>query len=279
MPQNYSFFITMPKFLYFCATNTLYIIVKLTFLGTGTSLGVPIVGCPCSVCASTDVRDKRMRSSAMIEVDGKNIVIDTGPDFRTQLLNNHISRVDAILITHQHRDHLAGLDDIRTFNYMQRCAMPVYANYITVDSIKRDYYYCFGEPRYPGVPDIELHNVGDDPFDVLGLTVTPINVMHYKLPVLGFRIKNFTYITDASHIEECELDKIRGTKILVINALRKTSHLSHFSLPEALEVIEKVKPQNAYITHIGHEMGFHAETDASLPKGVHLAYDGLSIEF
>ena len=253
-------------------------IVKITFLGTGTSLGVPIVACPCAVCASTDSRDKRMRSSVFIEVDGKNIVIDTGPDFRTQLLNNNIKRVDAILITHQHRDHMAGLDDIRTFNYMQKCAMPVFANYLTVDSIRRDYYYCFGEPRYPGVPDIELHNVGDDPIDVLGITVTPINVLHYKLPVLGFRIKNFTYITDASHIENSELEKIKGSNVLVINALRKTEHLSHFSLPEALEVIEKVKPKRAFITHIGHEMGFHSETDASLPEGVHLAYDGLSIE-
>lgn len=253
--------------------------MKITFLGTGTSLGVPIVGCPCPVCQSADPKDKRFRSSVYVEVDGKNIVIDTGPDFRTQLLQNSIHRVDAILITHQHRDHLAGLDDIRTFNYMQQCAMPVFANYLTVDSIRRDYYYCFGEPRYPGVPDIELHNVGDDPFDVLGIEVTPINVLHYKLPVLGFRIKDLTYITDASRIEESELDKIRGSKVLVINALRKTEHLSHFSLPEALEVIEKVKPQRAFITHIGHEMGFHGETDADLPEGVHLAYDGLSVEF
>ena len=264
--------------MYFCAETTHYIIVKITFLGTGTSLGVPIVACPCPVCASTDSRDKRMRSSVFIETEDKNIIIDSGPDFRTQLLNNGIRRVDAVLITHQHRDHLAGLDDIRTFNYMQNCAMPVFANYLTVDSIRRDFYYCFGEPRYPGVPEIELHNVGSDPFDVLGIKVTPINVLHYKLPVLGFRINDFTYITDASHIDDSEIEKIYGSKILVINALRKTEHISHFSLPEALEVIAKVKPTQAYLTHIGHEMGFHAETDAALPEGVHLAYDGLSVE-
>ena len=253
--------------------------MEIIFLGTGTSLGVPIIGCKCKVCMSKNSRDKRLRSSVFVKTDNNvNIVIDTGTDFRTQILRENITRVDAVFITHPHRDHLAGLDDIRPFNYMYKKNMPVYGNENTCKHIKNEFFYSFAVPRYPGVPEIDLHQVGDEPFYVKGEKIVPINVLHYKMEVLGFRIGNFSYITDASYISDEELEKIKDSDVLVINALRKRDpHISHFILPQALEIIKKTSPKMAYLTHVSHAIGLYNDTEKNLPKNVHLAYDGLKI--
>lgn len=253
--------------------------MKITFLGTGTSLGVPIIGCNCKVCRSTDKKDKRFRSSVFIETEGKNFIIDTGPDFRIQCLSNGVERVDAVFITHIHRDHLSGLDDIRPFCYQQKAFIPVYGTKITCERILKDFAYCFGENRYPGVPDITLKEITTEPFEVQGVKVIPIPVMHGKMEVTAYRIHNFTYITDASFISEESIKKIAGTEYLVVNALRKEPHPSHFTLSEALALIEKIRPKHAYITHVGHGFGFYDEMQKTLPENVTLSYDGLKIEF
>lgn len=252
----------------------------ITFMGTGTSLGVPIIGCGCRTCQSADPRDKRTRSSLLLEQGGLSIMIDTGPDFRAQCLANNVSRVDAVLITHTHRDHLAGLDDIRPFCYKQYCAIPVYASAESCAQIRRSYDYCFAEPKYPGVPDISLRETTYlKPFKIGPAEIIPIPVMHGQMEISAFRIGDFTYITDANSISEESMRAIRGTRHLVINALSIHKHHSHFSLEEALDVVGEISPDDAYLTHIGHSLGPHSETSLSLPENVHLAYDSLRLEF
>jgi phosphoribosyl 1,2-cyclic phosphate phosphodiesterase len=213
-----------------------------------------------------------------IETEGKSFIIDTGPDFRQQILRAGIQRVDAVLYTHEHKDHTAGMDDIRGFNYAQKSSIPLYAQAPVIEQLKREFAYAFAEDKYPGVPEIEVHEIENRPFTIAGVSIIPILVKHYYLDVLGFRFGDFTYITDANFISDEELDKVRGSKVIVINALRKTTHISHFTLDEALEVIEKIKPEKAYITHISHMMGLHAEVEKELPAHVHLAFDGLTLE-
>jgi phosphoribosyl 1,2-cyclic phosphate phosphodiesterase len=252
--------------------------VHVRFLGTGTSQGIPMIACSCEVCRSTDPCDQRLRVSMHIETEGKSFIIDTGPDFRQQILRAGIQRVDAVLYTHEHKDHTAGMDDIRGFNYAQKSSIPLYAQAPVIEQLKREFAYAFAEDKYPGVPEIEVHEIENRPFTIAGVSIIPILVKHYYLDVLGFRFGDFTYITDANFISDEELDKVRGSKVIVINALRKTTHISHFTLDEALEVIEKIKPEKAYITHISHMMGLHAEVEKELPAHVHLAFDGLTLE-
>ena len=251
--------------------------MKLTFLGTGTSQGVPVIACHCRVCRSGDIRDSRLRTSALLTVDDRNILFDIGPDFRQQMLREKVEHIDAILITHAHRDHVAGLDDIRSFNYVQHRKMEVYLNAEARHAIERDYHYIFEPHQYPGLPEANLHTV-EGPFTVGDIPVMPIKAMHKDLPVLGFRIGELAYITDANYIAPEEMAKLQGVKVLVINALRKEKHFSHYCLSEALEIIGKVAPERAFLTHMSHEMGLHAEISAELPAGVQLAYDGLTIE-
>ena len=250
--------------------------MRLTFLGTGTSQGVPVIACGCAVCQSQDKRDRHLRTSALVETDeGKNILIDIGPDFREQMLREKVSHLDSILITHAHRDHVGGLDDIRSFNYVQHCKMEIFCNREARTAIERDYHYIFAYHEFPGLPEANLHELsGDEPFEAAGVEVMPVKAMHKDLPILGYRIGKLGYITDANHIEPRELDKLRGVDVLVVNALRKTKHFSHFCLEEALEVIKDVKPNRAYITHVSHEMGLYAEVNGELPEGVQIACDG-----
>jgi phosphoribosyl 1,2-cyclic phosphate phosphodiesterase len=252
--------------------------VHVRFLGTGTSQGIPMIACSCEVCRSIDPCDQRLRVSMHIETEGKSFIIDTGPDFRQQILRAGIQRVDAVLYTHEHKDHTAGMDDIRGFNYAQKSSIPLYAQAPVIEQLKREFAYAFAEDKYPGVPEIEVHEIENRPFTIAGVSIIPILVKHYYLDVLGFRFGDFTYITDANFISDEELDKVRGSKVIVINALRKTTHISHFTLDEALEVIEKIKPEKAYITHISHMMGLHAEVEKELPAHVHLAFDGLTLQ-
>ena len=251
--------------------------MKVTFLGTGTSQGVPVIGCTCEVCTSVDFRDKRLRASLHLEVDGKSIIIDSGPDFRQQVLTNRISRLDALVFTHEHKDHTAGMDDVRSFNFLQQRAMPVYAHARVIESLKREFAYVFAEKKYPGVPQIEIQEINLEPFSVLGIPFQPIEVLHYKLPVLGFRVYDFTYITDAKTIADSEKEKIRGSKVLVLDALQKQSHLSHLTLEEALDLVEEFQPEQTYLIHMSHRMGLHRDVLKELPPNVSLAYDGLTL--
>lgn len=252
--------------------------MKVTFLGTGTSQGVPVIGCSCNVCTSIDYHDKRLRSSILIEHLGLSILIDTGPDFRQQMLRERVKKLDAVLFTHAHKDHTAGLDDIRSFNFLQKKDMPVYAELDVINQLKREYSYIFSEHKYPGIPQVELNEINTEPFVVETTSIIPIRVMHYKLPVLGFRIGDFTYITDANQIPEASKAKIKGSKVIVLNALQKTEHISHFTLDEALIQMEEFKPELGYLTHISHKLGSHAEVSHELPENVQLAWDGLQIE-
>lgn len=252
--------------------------MKVTFLGTGTSQGVPVISCSCHVCRSVDFRDKRLRTSIHLQIDDKSLVIDTGPDFRQQMIREDIKQLDAVLFTHEHKDHTAGLDDIRPFNFRQRRDMPIYGRQQVIDQIKIEFAYAFGEKRYPGVPQILANTIINRPFDIDGIHIEPIEVFHYKLPVFGFRINNFTYITDASYISPEEMEKIKGTDVLVLNALQREDHISHFTLGEALDIIRELKPRKAYLLHISHRLGLHSEITKELPAGVELAYDGLKIE-
>lgn len=252
--------------------------MKITFLGTGTSQGVPIIACPCTVCQSTNSKDKRLRSSVMIEIDGKNFVIDTGPDFRQQMLRENVKNMDAVIFTHEHKDHTAGFDDIRAFNFILKRKMDVYASERVQAAIKREFAYIFSDFKYPGIPEINLHTISNTPFNIEGTEFIPIEVMHYKLPVFGFRIKDFTYITDANYISEEEKEKIKGSKILVLNALRREEHISHFTFKEAIDLVNELKPEMAYFTHISHQLGLHNEVEKELPPHIKLAYDGLKIE-
>jgi len=253
--------------------------MKITFLGSGTSQGVPIIACSCDVCNSLNPKDKRLRSSVLIQLADKNIVVDTGPDFRQQMLNCKIKHLDAILFTHAHRDHLAGLDDIRGFNYIMKQAIDVYCEDIVEAAIKKEFFYAFTEPKYPGVPEMNLHTITSQPFSLFNTQIEPIRVFHYKLPVLGFKINNFVYITDANRIEEQEIEKIKGCDVLVLNALRREHHISHFTLQEAIDMSKRIGAKQTYFTHISHQLGFHDEVENELPNNIHLAYDGQEIEF
>ena len=251
--------------------------MKVTFLGTGTSQGVPVIGCDCPVCSSLDFRDKRTRSAIHIELNGKSFVIDTGPDFRTQMLREKIKQLDAVIFTHEHKDHTAGLDDIRPYNFSQKKDMPIYGTKKVLAQIKKEFSYIFEEVKYPGVPSVISHEISNMPFIAEGVSIIPIEVLHYRLPVLGFRFNDFTYITDAKQIEKKELEKIKGSKILVLNALQKKHHISHFTLEEAIQMVNIIQPEMAYFTHISHKLGTHGEIESTLPSHIRLAYDGLKI--
>lgn len=252
--------------------------IRFTFLGTGTSQGIPVITCHCDVCASLDSRDKRTRTSLLIQSATTSVVIDTGPDFRQQMLREKVQDLDAVVFTHGHKDHVAGLDDIRPFNYLLNKTIDVYAEDAVQEILKNEFSYAFKPQDYPGVPQIALKSMGEKPFDIGDIHFIPVRVMHKQLPVLGFRINDFTYITDANFIAASELEKIRGTKTLVLNALRREKHFSHFNLQEALDIVSGIKPQQAYFTHLSHHLGAHAEVESELPEGISLAFDGLSVE-
>ncbi|MCU0355263.1 MAG: MBL fold metallo-hydrolase [Cytophagales bacterium] len=252
--------------------------MRVTLLGTGTSQGVPVIGCNCEVCRSVDFRDKRLRTSVHVQVGDVSMVVDTGPDFRQQMLRERINTLHAVLFTHEHKDHTAGLDDIRAYNFRQNHVMPVYARRPVLDILQRDYAYAFAEFKYPGIPQMQLHEIDTEPFDVLGVPVIPVAVLHYKLPVLGFRIGGFSYITDANYIPPAEMDKLRGSRVIVFDALQQEPHLSHFNLSQAVEILEELRPEQAYLTHISHRMGLHTEVNKLLPPFIRLGYDGLRLE-
>ena len=252
--------------------------LQIVFLGSGTSSGVPMIGCDCNVCTSTDKKDNRLRSSILVRSSNTTLVVDTGPDFRYQMLREKVRHLDAVIFTHPHKDHLAGLDDIRAFNFFTRKAMDIYADSLTEEALRRDFYYAFSDTKYPGIPELDLHTITLEPFTVGDIPVTPILVWHLKMPVMGFRFGDFTYITDANRIDESEKEKIRGSKILVLNALRKQKHISHFNLGEAIEMVQELGVSAGYFTHISHQLGRHSEVEADLPEGCHLAYDGLILE-
>lgn len=234
-----------------------------------------MIGCDCDVCGSTDSRDHRLRSSILVQSATTTLVVDTTPDFRYQMLRLNVRHLDAVLFTHPHKDHIAGLDDVRAFNFFMQKPMEVYANTLTEEALRRDFYYAFAETKYPGVPEIELTTIDETPFQVGDIPVQPILVWHHKMPVYGFRFHDFTYITDANRIDEEEKEKIRGSKILVINALRKAPHISHFSLEQAVSLVDELNIPEAYFTHISHQLGFHEQVNAALPQHIRLAYDGL----
>jgi phosphoribosyl 1,2-cyclic phosphate phosphodiesterase len=252
--------------------------LTITFLGTGTSAGVPMIACECPVCTSPDKKDKRLRSSIMVQSEKTTLVVDSGPDFRYQMLRAGVKHLDAIIYTHAHKDHVAGLDDVRAFNFFSQQPMNVYASDMTQEVIIREFPYAFYESKYPGVPDIQLNTIALEPFMAGDIPVTPILVWHLKMPVLAFRFGRFTYITDANRIDDSEKEKIKGSDVMVLNALRKEKHISHFSLEESVAMAKELKIPQSYFTHISHQLGKHADVDAELPDGVNLAYDGLVIK-
>jgi phosphoribosyl 1,2-cyclic phosphate phosphodiesterase len=252
--------------------------MQITFLGTGTSQGVPIIGCQCSVCQSKDERDKRLRSSVLVSYKDNQFIIDIGPDFRQQILRENVSKLDFVLLTHPHKDHTGGLDDIRAFNHLNGKAMDVYANHSACGALVKDFYYIFDGSDYPGIPKLNLHSVGTEMFEVNGIQILPIEATHYDMNILGYRIADFAYITDAKFIAEKELNKLKNLNVLVINALRIKEHYSHFNLSEALNIIKYVSPKQAYLTHISHNLALYAESRQLLPDVVAFAYDGLKIE-
>lgn len=249
--------------------------LKITFLGSGTSSGVPMIACDCPVCTSDDRRDNRLRSSILVQSPTTTLVVDTTPDFRYQMLRAKVKHLDAIVFTHPHKDHIAGLDDVRAYNFFSRRPMQIFANEMTQEVIIREFPYAFADTKYPGVPEIHLNTIAFDEFMVGDIPVQPILVWHMKMPVLGFRFGDFTYITDANRIDEAEKQKIRGSKAIVLNALRKEAHISHFTLDEAVAIVKELKIPRAYFTHISHQLGRHADINNELPAGIELAYDGL----
>ena len=249
-----------------------------TFLGTGTSQGVPMIGCTCEICASENPKDKRLRSSIMVENDSARIVIDSGPDFRQQMLRENVHYLDGVLFTHEHKDHIAGLDDVRAFNYLQKKPMDVYASLRVQEALRREFHYIFSGDTYPGIPRLTIHTISENPFHVSSFIIQPVPVVHLNLPVLGFRIGDFSYITDANFISEDSKAIIKNSKVLVLNALRREKHVSHFNLDEALELIEELNPEKAYFTHISHQLGLHDVVNSELPSHVRCAYDGLRLE-
>jgi phosphoribosyl 1,2-cyclic phosphate phosphodiesterase len=252
--------------------------LKVTFLGTGTSQGVPVIACDCEVCRSLDYRDKRTRTSIHIEIDGKSIVFDTGPDFREQMLRERINHLDAVVYTHEHKDHTAGLDDVRSYNFKQQIDMPDYGRKPVLEQIQREFSYIFAANKYPGIPKVKLHEIENRAFQVEGIHIQPVDVLHYKLPVFGYRINDFTYITDVNFIPDEEKEKIKGSKVIVLSALQKKSHLSHFNLEQAIATVQELEIPQAYFIHMGHRMGLHRNIEQELPEGMELAYDGLQIE-
>jgi phosphoribosyl 1,2-cyclic phosphate phosphodiesterase len=250
--------------------------VKITFLGTGTSQGVPVIACECDTCLSEDQHDKRLRTSLLLEKDDTTLLFDAGPDFRQQMLREHVTRLDSIILTHEHKDHIAGLDDVRAFNYKSKDAIDIWAEERVQKALRKEYSYVFSEYQYPGIPKMRLNHIPEDSFTIRDVVVQPIRVFHYRLPVFGFRVGNFAYITDANYIPESSKEKLVGVKYLVINALRKEKHISHFSLREAIDLIMEISPKKAYLTHISHQMGKYADVSKELPSGISLAYDGLS---
>ena len=253
--------------------------MEITFLGTGTSQGVPVIGCTCAVCRSVDYRDKRLRVSVHLQVQGKSIVIDSGPDFRQQALREQIDHLDALVFTHEHKDHTGGLDDIRAYNFRQQRDMPLHAEPRVLEQLRQEYAYIFADHKYPGIPRVELHPILNDQeaFQVEGIYFQPIRALHYKLPVLGFRVGNFTYVTDANHLGPEALEQMRGSEVIVLNALRHEKHISHFTLQEAVNILEDLAPTRAYLTHISHQLGRHREVESQLPGFIRLAYDGLRV--
>jgi phosphoribosyl 1,2-cyclic phosphate phosphodiesterase len=251
--------------------------LKITFLGTGTSTGIPMIGCNCYVCTSSDKKDNRLRASILVESATTTVVVDAGPDFRYQMLRAKVKRLDAVIFTHPHKDHVAGLDDVRAYNFFSNKAMDIYANSLTEEALKREFAYAFADFKYPGIPRININTIAVDPFVIGDISITPISTWHLKMPVLGFRFGAFTYITDANRIEESEKQKIRGSKVLVLNALRKEKHISHFTLDEAVALSHELGIPHAYFTHISHQLGKHEEINKELPENISLAYDGLEL--
>lgn len=251
--------------------------MKVTFLGTGTSQGIPVIGSNHPVCLSSDPKDKRLRVSALVEWNDYTYVIDCGPDFRQQMLTNNVSKIDGILFTHEHSDHVAGLDDIRPFFFNQG-DIPIYAHQRVLDTLRNRFEYVFvTEDKYPGAPGVKEIVIENKPFKLGNMEIVPINTFHNRVQVFGFRLNQFAYLTDVKTIEDSEIDKLKGVKVLVVNALREKPHHSHFNLEEAIAFIQKVKPQKAYLTHISHYMGFHEEVQQRLPDNIYLAYDNLQI--
>lgn len=248
--------------------------MKITFLGTGTSQGVPVIGCNCEVCKSEDPRDNRLRTSLLITIDNKNILIDAGPDFRMQMLQANVSDLSGILITHEHKDHVGGLDDVRALNYIQHRPMDIYCERRVGDALRNEYSYVFAKHKYPGIPQFNLKEIELDPFKLDGIEIIPIRAFHHKLPVLGFRIEDLCYLTDINFIPEEEKSKIIGSKYIIIDALRKQKHISHFSLSEAIKTINEFSPRKSFLIHMSHKMGLHAEVSKELPQNIELAYDG-----
>ena len=253
--------------------------LRVTFLGTGTSQGVPIIACPCAVCQSDDPRDQRLRTSILLETETTTVVIDSGPDFRQQMLRAKVKTLDGLVYTHSHKDHVAGMDDIRAFNYLQQKPIDLYANTATQNTLKQEFSYVFNGDKYPGIPEVNLHTITPThPFRIGDIPFEPIEVMHYKMPVLGFRIGKFTYITDANFISQSSMDQIAGTEILVLNALRREKHISHFSLQEAIDLAQHLGAKATYFTHASHQLGKFEAVSRELPDGIYLAYDTLMLE-
>lgn len=252
--------------------------MKITFLGTGTSQGIPVIACDCEVCTSKNEKDKRLRVSVLIETDKNTLVIDSGPDFRTQMLRANVQNIDGIIYTHEHKDHVAGMDDVRPLCFKHNKEIEIYAHERVLKQLKQEFHYVFDERfNYPGIPRISPNLITNTPFEINGEEITPIDGLHYKLQVFGYRIEDFTYITDMNYISELEIEKIRGTKVLVLNALQKNSHISHFTLEEAIEMVNKINPEKAFFTHMSHTLGLHEEISKELPENIFLAYDGLEI--
>ena len=247
--------------------------MKITLLGTGTSQGVPVIACHCEVCKSENLKDKRLRSSVMIEVDHQTFVIDTGPDFRQQMLREKVEKVDAVLFTHHHKDHVAGMDDIRAFNYRWRKNMQLYCTNLTEAALRKEFPYVFSKEKYPGIPAVELNIIKNKSFKIQDTTIIPIEAQHYVMPIFGFRIKNFVYLTDVSAISDKEKEKMKGADLIILDALRKKKHISHFNLEQALVLLEELKPKKALLTHISHYMGLHDDVNNELPNNIKLAYD------
>ena len=251
--------------------------LKITFLGTGTSTGVPMIACDCEVCTSADPLDNRLRSSIMVQSEKTTIIVDATPDFRYQMLRQNVKHIDAILITHSHKDHIAGVDDTRPFQFFNNRPTEIFGNKMSLEGVKGEIPYAFNQLKYPGIPKVNLHEVFSEPFTIGDIPIIPILVWHYKMPVLGFRFGNFTYITDANRVDESEKKKILGSEILVLNALRNEPHISHFTLQEAIDLVQELRIPEAYFTHISHQLGRHQPVNETLPEGIALAYDGLTI--
>lgn len=252
--------------------------LELIFLGTGTSQGVPLIACDCNVCTSQDSKDKRLRSSVLVRTSQTTLVVDTGPDFRQQMLRENVKVLDAVLFTHEHKDHIAGLDDVRAYNFILKKKMPVYATKRVINALQREFYYIFNDEKYPGIPEIDIHLIDNQAFYIQDIHIQPVELLHYKLPVLGFIFnQRLAYITDANYISPPEKNKLKNLDVLIINALRREKHISHFTLQEALDIIQELQPKKAYLTHISHQLGTYKEVSKELPQNVFLAYDGLKI--